>query len=637
MERRVLDQPLRDIAKAWTLKHLAEDRPKNIGSPRNLLEVWRRLEVGLLDRGLTSSPEFITPDVLDEVNLAIRMADRTNDSRKYELCLLLNRLVDGLQESGLVRTRFNWKGMTVKPESNFNRVGDEFDLKRNKMLLTDHEMASVGYGFSQAELPQHRYPMAIAAILAGQPSRIGELLDLPVDCAFDDEKGGEKLFVMRWRPEKGGKPMQKEFVYATNPWIPNFKKAIAWLTEISEPARKMAKWYEDNPGKIHLPERLEYLRTKEWLELKEVADILQVNPPKFVSRFEHKYLFSRKMPLYGEKGGMRKVRFEDLERSVLADLPPGFPVMNRASGLKYSEALCLLRVQEFKGTRRFDTSPSNVMIQAPSYQRFKRALDQAFDDLGRTNMDGGLLRISTHKFRHRWCTAAEEAGIWRWFNNAMSGRLKISQADAYDHMTADHVHKVRAELLPEGGRLFGEILAFTPKEPLYAHEVERQIEELGMLKAIVLTPFGICINDFVQSPCEYHNDCLNCGNHDCVKGLPARTENIRKRLELQEKALAGARIALENGDYGVEDHIRQTLEPNVQRLRAIVQVLDDPRFPLGTQILLAHGPDGHPITKATQFRIETRKAQGLNTAMEESMLASRAQALEFDLGSPVDL
>ena len=219
----------------------------------------------------------------------------------------------------------------------------------------------------------------------------------------------------------------------------------------------------------------------------------------------------------------------------------------------------------------------------------------------------------------------------------MSGRLKISQADAYDHRTADHVHQVRAELLPDDGRLFGEILTFSPKEPLYVYEVERQIEELGMLKAVVLTPFGVCTNDFVQSPCEYHTDCLNCRNHACVKGLPARTENIRKRLELQEKALAGARIALENGDYGVEDHIRQTLEPNVQRLGAIVQVLDDPRFPLGTEILLAHGPDGHPITKATQLRIEARKEQGLDTTMEEAMLASRAQALDFDLGSAVDM
>jgi hypothetical protein len=481
--------------------------------------------------------------------------------------------------------------------------------------------------FHHATLPRQRYVAAMAAILSGLPGRIGEVLTLPVDCEFDDERNGKKLYRLRWRPEKGAPPMTKDCAYATHPWIPHYQKALAWLREISEPARQIAAWYEANPTRIHLPAHLEPLRAKEWLSLKEVAEILQL-------RYEYPadlvpLLQARKIPVHDKAYGKGKVRFVDVERSVLSKLPSGFPIYSRASGLKYSEALCLIRAREFGGNRKFDTSPSHTMVEKPYLYTVKSLLNQAFDDFGLTNEAGEPVRLNTHGFRHRWCTKAEEAGIWRSFNNAMSGRLKASQANNYDHMTADFVLQITAEKVKDDGRIFGEILAFTPQEPLYLHEVERQIEELAMLKAIVVTPYGICVNDFVASPCEYHLDCLNCRNHACIKGLPARTENIRKRLALQERSLALARIALENGDYGVEDHLKNTLEPNVQRLRGIVSILDDPRFKLGTEITLADGPQSHPITKALQIRIDTLKARGLDTTEEEAMLLPPGKSLDL--------
>lgn len=629
-----LDQPLRDLAKAWTLKRIAEDSLKSNSALKQLLQVWRHLDAGLLARGLKSSPEFLTPDLLDEVNLAIRKCE-WNDQYKYSLCLLLNRLVEELQKDGMLRTHFDWAGVVVHPIYNFTRVGEEHDRVRKEKLPTEQEMQAVGHVFHHAVHPRHRFPIAVATLLSGQPGRIGEVLTLSVNCAFDDERGGKPVFRIRWLPEKGGMPMTKDFSYATCPWIPHFKTALAWLLEIGEPARKIAKWYEENPGKIHLPEHLEHLRSKEWLSVEEVATILQSPTSGYASRFEWNVLRHREIPLHGKSGGERKVLFTDVERSVLAELPKGFPFRDRASGLKYSETLLLARRQEFVGCRRADDSPSQTMFYVPCVTWLHKILDKAFDDFGLTNDIGSPIRLRSHEFRHRWCTRAEEAGVWRSFNNAMSGRLKISQANAYDHVPADFLLQVRAENLKDDGRLFGEIVAFIPKEPMYLYEVERQIDELAQLKAIVVTPYGICINDFVQSPCEYHLDCLNCRNHACIKGLPIRTENIRKRLALQEKALAMARIALENGDYGVEDHIKNTLEPNVQRLRAIVSILDDPRFKVGTEIILSEGPQNHPITKALQVRIATLKEQGLDTSAEEAMLLPPGKSL--DLGLDADI
>lgn len=626
-----LSQPLQDIAKAFALQHILESRPKSLTVAKYHINIWRYLEDQLLKRGLAASTEFIHPDLLDEVNLNIRKSGRAI-STSYSLCRVLNCMVEDLQEAGLIGSRFTWKGVTVPPHPGMSRFDTKSENARKERLASDREMQAVGYTFHKAVLPRHRYPTAIAAILSAQPGRIGEVLALPVDCAFDDERNGKRIFRLRWRPEKGGKPMTKDFSYATNPWIPHIKTALAWLTEISEPARKIAKWYEDNPTKIHLPNHLEHLRNKHYLSLEEASAILQIKKP--LESRDEKIFRDRNIEVHGKLDEGRSYRpenrfvcFNDIERSVLSELPKGFPIYQKSSGLKYSDTLCLFREWEFSTKNRIDSNPSHTLFKVPTRTQVQNLLDSTFEDFKCTNEDGQPIRINTHNFRHRWCTRAEEAGIWRAFNNAMSGRLKISQTNAYDHVTADKILEIVADNIDDKGCIFGEIITIIPNKPMYLHEIEQQINELAMLKAIVVTQFGICINDFIQSPCEYHLDCLACRNHACIKGLPLRTENIKKRLALQEKALIGANIALSNGDYGVEDHIKKTLEPNVNRLRAIVAILEDPRFGLGTEILLAGGPSNHPITKALKNRINGLKTKNISTNTEELALIPTWKAI----------
>lgn len=40
------------------------------------------------------------------------------------------------------------------------------------------------------------------------------------------------------------------------------KKVINQIRELTKEARKVAKWYEENPNDLYLPEELEYLRVK---------------------------------------------------------------------------------------------------------------------------------------------------------------------------------------------------------------------------------------------------------------------------------------------------------------------------------------------------------------------------------------
>jgi hypothetical protein len=52
------------------------------------------------------------------------------------------------------------------------------------------------------------------------------------------------------------------------------QKAIDKIRRVTAGARRIAKWYEDHPGRIYLNGDLTHLRNKEWLSMREVGEIM---------------------------------------------------------------------------------------------------------------------------------------------------------------------------------------------------------------------------------------------------------------------------------------------------------------------------------------------------------------------------
>src|SRR5262249_8223064 len=94
--------------------------------------------------------------------------------------------------------------------------------------------------------PRDIFTSSVSAMLLCAPSRISEILSLPVDCeVWQLKKDGSKAYGWRFQPGKGGVPCIK--------WIPDAMASIAQeamsrIKKLTDEARKIAKWYEDQPN-----------------------------------------------------------------------------------------------------------------------------------------------------------------------------------------------------------------------------------------------------------------------------------------------------------------------------------------------------------------------------------------------------
>jgi hypothetical protein len=478
-------------------------------------------------------------------------------------------------------------------------------------------MSAIAYFFANADTPADRWAGSMAAILSAQPSRIGELLRQRVDCEIETERQGRQIYSLRWWPEKGGKPRLKDFVIGSDPWVPILKEAITYLREFGRPAREIALWYEKHPKSLYLPEELETLRKKEIISLGEAAEIYQyTNIPSFRTEIKKKGVPIIVDPETNFSG----IRFVDLEALVIAQLPHGFPFADpMTKRVRYSELLCL--------TRRWETADSKgssrIMFNNPTLSHFQLLLNKGLRKHSLTELDGSIVRIKSHQFRHRWEDSARIAGIDETWRNQHAGRARRSHADAYENRNPlDRAEDARTKLgLEDTGILFGSVSVRTPTLPMYLHEVEALIEAHGKKKAIVVTVYGVCANNFGLMPCTMFLQCLTCKHHVCIKGLPGKTEFVRRALEFAENSLRIAREAAFNGDYGVQKHIDETMEPNINILRGIVQVMDDPNFPVGTQVMVAQDGRNDPLAKSLQLRINYEKQDGRDCRVLESTLS----------------
>lgn len=98
------------------------------------------------------------------------------------------------------------------------------------------------------------------------------------------------------------------------------------------------------------------------------------------------------------------------------------------------------------------------------------------------------------------------------------------------------------------------------------------------------------MHDYAMSPCQKHADCLNCNEHVCRKGDQDKTARISEQLALARRQVRDAERAESCESFGAGrwlEHHRRT----VDRLKQLVEVLNDPAVPIGTIIRLSNSRD----------------------------------------------
>lgn len=568
-----MSEPFLSFSKAY-FRYMQGFKPINGTGPR--LVALRALEAALRESGGDANP--VRSDI-HAFNLAAQMVvDKYSPAAAYRHGGQLEMISEFLCDNKLATISVRWRNFIKRP-SDTVRVGKEFDERRNEKIPTQAALDALPEIFLRAVEPIDVIVSSVAALLCASPDRISEVLSLPLDCEVrqKNSKTGVDTYGLRWWPAKGADPMVKWVVPSMASVV---QEAIVKIKKVTDEARRIAKWYEDYPDQIYLSLSNGYLRAQEWLSMDELTGVVGFSD-KAATR-----AWCKKNSIQTiNKLGKSYARFSDVEKVILAMLPSEFPVMDKSTGCKYSEALFVVRKNEL-GTQR---GTYNCMVEPVSINqintglggRVEHGFNSIFTRFGYVEPDGGEINISTHQFRHYLNTLAQAGGLSQIDIAKWSGRKDIKQNAVYDHVTPGQmVQKIR-EAIGDESVMFGPLAELSKKTLIPRDEFARLV-----VPTAHTTELGYCIHDYTMSPCQIHMDCINCRDLVCIKGDAEKERRLRMQLDeaktLFQKAEQATREQYYGSDRWLEHH-----KSTVERLSELLSIIDNPSVPIGAVIQLS--------------------------------------------------
>ena len=186
------------------------------------------------------------------------------------------------------------------------------------------------------------FTTSVFAMLISAPSRITEVLALPVDCeVFETDLEGIERYGWRFFAGKG---YEGDIKWITTVMVGVAKTAVARARMLSEKARQLAKWIETHPGRFYRHVNCPSVADDEPLTIEQVCMALG---------FTHNSRRSSKSSLNGRdlapEDGVHTLN--SLWQHTMARLPEDFPWFDKDKGIKYSNALFALNANQFHGNR----------------------------------------------------------------------------------------------------------------------------------------------------------------------------------------------------------------------------------------------------------------------------------------------
>lgn len=526
-----------------------------------------------------------------DLNMAIELIkERYSKDPAYRYGQQLELFYDFLKDKHLVKQAFTWRNSIKRPPSE-GRVGRDADKRREEKMPSQAALDALPKIFRSQDLSSRdELVVCMCALLCCAPDRISELLELPLNCEFNGtDSDGQPTYGLRWWPAKGADPYIKWMIPSM---VDVAKGAISRIRRITQPARDLACWYENNRDKLYLPPNQVHLRSKATLGVEDVSEILGVvvdSARAFLESSDLEPYLIKHSPKSSSRGKRvwikREIRFADFERVMLERLPRSFPYLSRFRDLKFSEMLLLGRVHEFhanKTTNPFLLEPISIGFFNDSIGDKSGAEnhESIFDRHGFKEEDGSRISINSHQFRHYLNTLASAGGLNSLDIAKWSGRKDVSQNAAYDHVTGREMVQMIRNAIGDADKSVGPIAMYRNKSLIPRDEFSRLV-----VPTAHTTDIGYCVHDYSMSPCEEHRDCLNCKEMVCIKGDQVAARNIKKALDESTMLLEAAQKEMNAETYGANrwvDHHRN----NHERLSQLNQILDNPTIQDGTVIQL---------------------------------------------------
>lgn len=589
-------EPFLSFAKAY-FRYMQGFRPVNGTGPR--LVALRALEAALRESGGDADP--IRSDLHIFNRAAQMIVEKYSAAAAYRQGGQLEMLSEFLCDNKLTTVSVRWRNFIMRPKDTV-RVGKEFDERRNDKMPTQAALDALPEIFLRAVEPIDVIVSSVAALLCASPDRISEVLSLPHDCEVKQKniKTGVEAYGLRWWPAKGAEPMIKWVVPSMASVV---QVAITKIRKITDESRRIAQWYESHPNQLYLSQSIEYLRLQEWLSMADLRSIFGFTQ----SNSALAWCKSNSIEV-DKKLGKMYVRFSHVEKSIVKMLPVGFPIMDKNTGCKYSDALFVMRTYEL-GSQK---ATLNCMIESVSINQINTGLggrvehghESIFSRFGYTEPDGSNINISTHIFRHYLNTLAQAGGLSQIDIAKWSGRKDIKQNVAYDHVTPGQmVQKIR-DAIGDENIMFGPLTELSKKTLIPRDDFARLV-----VPTAHTTELGYCIHDYTMSPCQTHLDCINCTDLICIKGDFEKELKLRIQLDESRELMLKAELATKEHYYGSDrwfDHHKVTFE----RLSELLSIMDNPSVPKGAVIQLS--PPKSPTQIISMQKKLNKSAKNVN-------------------------
>jgi hypothetical protein len=565
--------PFLDFAKA-ILVFLQDSRPVESQGPR--LAALRCMEAALRESDKASRPTAVDVTVLDRAVELER--ESVSPGVAYRTAGQLEEIADVMRIKGFIPLRQRWVHGLKKPEERNSRISEKALTARQEKLPSAATLRALGAIFQDATEPPDVLVSSNTALMLCAPERINEVLRLQRNCLVEGDGEFAGKLGLRWAGSKGFENTTK---WLPTQMTPIAREAVANITRVTTPAQELAAWYMENPGKLYLHEAAEELRDKTLLSTNEIALILWNDASAFATA-NYWTTLTAKLPQH-KLGIGRRVgyRFEDVERAVIAMLPETFPYVPGAPELLCRDSMALMRTNEMhslKATWACMFSCVDYGVITNHYGREGRL--SIFERFNYTEDDGSPIELQSHNLRHYLNMLAQTGGLSSTEIAIFSGRKDAKQNRAYDHMTSDEVQAPISEALANG---------FTSElEPVLTGGRElftrSEFKQLG-LAAAHTTAYGWCRHDFASEPCQMYRDCINCEEQECIKGDAHKEANLRMSKSETEYLLKKAQEALTDEEYGADTWVKHQ-KTTLERINALLSILDDPAVPIGARIRL---------------------------------------------------
>lgn len=580
---------------------------------KNEMRALRCVEQALLKNIGSADISKVSVSVLDEAAMVARQFYKKTAA--YHAGREIERLAKFVSEKNLVPEKVDsWKNPIKRANDRVNTGQKAKADRENKLPSSDVLEAMAEIFASNPQSPRDIFTSSVFAMLMCAPSRITEVLLLPVDCEVE-EKDSQGDIQYGWR-FYSGKGFGGDIKWIPKVMVPIAKEAIARIKSLTASARDLATWIEDNPRMFYRHSACPSVDSMQKLTAIETALALG-----FVARSSGSAMSSlSKMQLRSQNYSYSLV--EIWNDYVMPRQPEAFPWLSKEQGIKYCNALfCMTKnlLHEQRGN-------SPVILWAPNNNVFNNDLSprdslnkayhqSIFDRYGYKDAQGNRLKATSHQMRHLLSTIAERGGMAQDELAKWAGRADAKQNRVYNQMSEFEM-VVRAEQFDPSKSLFGPVGEAKKHIPV-------TIQEFNTLEkgTAHVTEYGFCVHDYTISPCDKYRDCLNCAEQICVKGEEEKLRRIKAQLAEVEEQFKASESAIQEGLAGADRWYEYHLH-TLTHLRQLVEVLEDPTVPDGSLIKLANDKS------FSQTNRVLRNKHGENRLKQDQQkLAEQAKAL----------